>query len=136
MIEIESVYKNTKLKVAHYINNSEDPHIKLVKSFQNEKEKRNLRSVFKDGKRYAEELELNCYFEDGATVLEGRKIKQIIHKASMKKRKNEVMKQPWIGKFVTQHWQDPEVSVHSYDIFRQWKKIRREYHTFCVAVLT
>ena len=41
----------------------------------------------------------------------------------MKKRKNEVMKQPWIGKFVTQHWQDPEVSAHSYDIFRQWKNI-------------
>ena len=41
----------------------------------------------------------------------------------MKKRKNELMKQPWIGKFVTQHWQDPEVSAHSYDIFRQWKNI-------------
>ena len=40
LIEIESVYKNTKLKVANYINNSEDPHIKLFKSFQNEKEKR------------------------------------------------------------------------------------------------
>ena len=135
LIEIESLYTNTKLKVAHYINNNEDPHIKLLKSFQNEKGKRSLRSVFKDGKRYAEELELNCYFEDGATVLEGtdnativnekepKKIKQIIHKASMKKRKNEVMKQPWIGKFVTQHWQDPEVSAHSYDIFRQWKNI-------------
>ena len=135
LIEIESVYKNTKLIVARYINNSEDPHIKLVKSFQNEKEKRNLRSVFKDGKRYAEELELNCYFEDGATVLEGtdnvtivnekepRKRKQIIHEASMKKRKYDVIKQPWIGKFVTQHWQDPEVSAHSYDIFRQWKNI-------------
>ena len=33
------------------------------------------------------------------------------------------MKQPWIGKFVTQHWQDPEVSAHSYHIFRSWKNI-------------
>ena len=95
MIETELLYKNTKLKVAHYINNSDDPHIKLCKSFQEEKEKRNLRSVFKDAKRYAEELELNCHFEDGTTVLEGtdnviivnvkepRKRKQIIHKARL-----------------------------------------------------
>ena len=56
-------------------------------------------------------------------VKEPRKIKQISHKASMKKHKNEGMKKAWIGKFVTQHWQYPEVSAHSYDIFRQWKNI-------------
>ena len=60
-----------------------------VKSFQEEKAKRNLRPLFKDAKRYAEELELNYHFEDGAAVLEDtgnvtienvkepRKIKQI-----------------------------------------------------------
>lgn len=72
-----------------------------------------MQSVFKDAERYSEEKELNYHFKDGATFLEGtenttivnvkepRKIKQIIHKASMKKHKNEVMKQPWIGEFVT-----------------------------------
>ena len=42
LIEIESLYKNTKLKVAHYIKNSDDPHIELVKSLQKEKEKKKL----------------------------------------------------------------------------------------------
>ena len=64
--------------------------------------------VPKHAKRYAEKPDLNCHLEDCVTVLEDTdnvtivkvkepmKIKQIIHKASMKKRKNEVMKQPWI----------------------------------------
>lgn len=42
LIEIESLCKKTKLKVAHYINNSDNPHIKLVKSFQKKKGKKKL----------------------------------------------------------------------------------------------
>ena len=31
--------------------------------------------------------------------------------------------QLWVGKFVTQHWNDPQISNNSYDIFKQWKNI-------------
>ena len=68
LIEIEALYKHTKIKVAHYLNTSEDEHFKLVKSFQKRKEDRSLKSVFKDSERYIEELQLDCQFNDGATL--------------------------------------------------------------------
>lgn len=135
MIELETLYTNTKIKVANYINNSNDPHIKFVKSFQIEKEERNLRSIFKDAKRYGEEPYTECHFEDNATVFkignqeisvdnkEPRKVKEIIHKTNVNKRKDEVRKQPWLGKFVNHYWNDPELSNNSHDIFKQWKNV-------------
>ena len=44
-------------------------YIKLVKSFQKKKEDRNLKLVFKDARRYAEELQLDCQFNEEATVI-------------------------------------------------------------------
>ena len=35
----------------------------------------------------------------------------------------DVQNQLWVGKFVTQHWNDPQISNNSYDIFKQWKNI-------------
>ena len=67
LMEIEALYKHTKIKAAHYT--SDDVHIKLVKSFQKKKEDRNLKSVFKDARRYAEELQLDCQFNEEATVI-------------------------------------------------------------------
>ena len=69
LMEIEAFYKHTKIKEDHYINTSDDVHIKLVKSFQKKKEDRNLKSVFKDARRYAEELQLDCQFNEEATVI-------------------------------------------------------------------
>ena len=69
LIEIEALYKHTKIKVAHYLNTSDAEHIKLDKSFHKRKEDRSLKSVFKDSKRYVEELHLDCQFNDGATLI-------------------------------------------------------------------
>ena len=68
-METEELYKQTKINVAHYINTSDDIHIKLVKSFQKKKEDKNLKSVFKDAKRYADELQLSYHFNEEATVI-------------------------------------------------------------------
>ena len=69
LMEIEAFYKHTKIKAAHYINTSDDVHIKLVKSIQKKKEDRNLKSVFKDARRYAEELQLDCQFNEEVAVI-------------------------------------------------------------------
>ena len=69
LVELETLYKNTKFKIANYINNSKDQHIKLVKSSQLKKEQSHLRSIFKDAKKYAEELNIECDFDDGETIL-------------------------------------------------------------------
>ena len=117
-MEIEALYKHTKIKAAHHINTSDDVNIKLVKSFQKKKEDRNLKSVFKDARRYAEELQLDCQFNEEATVIsyadqvavistkfkEPRNIKEILRKTTKEKRRTEVMEQSWVGKYVTQHW--------------------------------
>ena len=44
-------------------------HITLVKSFQKRKENGSLKSVFKDSKRYIEEIQLDCQFNDGAALI-------------------------------------------------------------------
>ena len=79
------------------------------------KEDKNLKSVFKDAKRYADELQLSCHFNEEATVIthddqvtvvgtkEPRSIKEILRKTTQQKRKTEVMQQPWLGKYVSQH---------------------------------
>ena len=33
------------------------------------------------------------------------------------------MEQPWVGKYVNQHWKDPEIAPMSYQIFKSWKNI-------------
>ena len=119
LVELETLYKNTKLKIANYINNSKDQHIKLVKSSQLKKEQSHLRSIFKDARKYAEELSIECDFDDGETILrhgdkemrvsgkELYKVKSIIKKANTDRHMRDTQKQPWDGKFVTQHWNDP-----------------------------
>ena len=70
LVELETLYANTKLKVANYIHNSKDrQHINLVKSFQLKKEESHLRSIFKDAKKYSDELNIECELDDGATIL-------------------------------------------------------------------
>lgn len=66
-MEIEALYKHTKIKADNDINNSDDVQIKLVKSFRRKTKTQKLKSLFKDAKRNAEELQLNCQFNEEAT---------------------------------------------------------------------
>ena len=69
LVELETLYKNTKLKVANYIHDSKNPHVILVKSFQLKKEESHFRSILKDAKKYSDELNIECEFDDGAAIL-------------------------------------------------------------------
>ena len=57
--EIEVQYKITKIKTAHYITPSKDPHIEIVRTFQDAKEEKKRRSVIKNAKTYAQHLNLD-----------------------------------------------------------------------------
>ena len=134
-MEIEALYKQTKINEAQYINTSGYTHIKLEKSFQKKKEDKNLKSVFKDAKRYADELQLSYHFNEEATVIihydpltvvntkEPKSIIEILRKITQQKRRTEVMQQPWLGKYVSQHWKDAETTSLSFQIFMSWKNI-------------
>lgn len=103
LIEKEALYKHPKIEVAHYLNTSEDEHIKVVKSFLKRKEDMGLKSIFKDSKSYIEELQFDCQFNDGDTLIElayqvvtinGKElhnIKEILRKATKQKRRTAVM---------------------------------------------
>ena len=122
--------------MAHYINTSDDAHIKLVKSFQKEKEDRNLKSVFKNAERNADELQLSCQFNEEAigslvavdqvavvSTKRPKSIKDILRQTAQQKRRTEGMELPWLGKYVSQHWKEAETTTVSYQIFKSWKNI-------------
>ena len=106
-----------------------------MKSFQKKKEDKNLKSVSKGAKRYADKPQLSCQFNEEATVIthddqvtvvstkEPRSIKEISRKTTLQKRRTEVMQHPWLGKYVSQHWKDAETTSLSYQIFKSWKNI-------------
>ena len=54
---------------------------------------------------------------------EPNSIKEILRKNTQHKRRTQVMEQPWIGKYVSQHWKDAETTPLSYQIFKSWKNI-------------
>ena len=70
LVELETLYQNIKLKVAKYIHNSKYQHINLVKSFPLKKEESHLSSIFKHAKKYSDELNIECEFDDGATIIQ------------------------------------------------------------------
>lgn len=59
--ETEIQYKVTKIKTAHYTTTSKDPDIEVVRTFQGVKETNKSRSVIKDAKTYAQQLNVNVH---------------------------------------------------------------------------
>ena len=57
MQELETLYKTTKVKTAHYLTVSADPHVQLVSTLQDIKEKKSLRSIVKAARTFAAQLE-------------------------------------------------------------------------------
>ena len=60
--EIEIQYKVTKIKTAHYTTTTIDPDIEVVRTFQDVKEAKKSRSVIKDAKTCAQQLNVNVSF--------------------------------------------------------------------------
>ena len=94
-----------------------------------------MKSVFKDAKRYSDELQLSFQFNKEATVIthddqvavvstkEPKSIKEILRKTTQQKRRTEVMELPWLGEYVSQHWKGAETTPVSYQIFKSRKNI-------------
>lgn len=134
---IETTYKTTKIKAAHYINANTDPRIQQVRVFQDNKQSKNLRSLINDAKRFGNEFDVQLMFnyEEKSThvtwrneVLEiknkqPRNINPTLVKATQDHYERTVRNQPWLGDFTTKHWDDPDMSPNKYLIDKQWKNI-------------
>ena len=61
---MEIQYKGTKLKTAHYITTSKDPHIEVVRTFQDVKEAKTSRSVISGAKTSTQQLNVDVTFDE------------------------------------------------------------------------
>lgn len=137
LLELEKLYKTTKIKTAHYITTNKDPRIQLVRSFQDFKQTKGLRSIIKDAITYAEQLGLNIEFnqQQRMTVINNgekiteftncqpKNIKKELKAALERKYQDETINQPWLGNFVTQCWKDEDLSPDSFSVHSKWKNI-------------
>lgn len=72
--ELEILCKTTNIKTAHYLTVSADPHVQLVSTFQNVKEKKSLRSIVKGARIFEGQLDLNIEYDrvESKTTIETR----------------------------------------------------------------
>ena len=133
---VEDTYKISKIKVAHHINISKDPRIKLVRSFQHYKSKKNFKSTFVEATRYAKE-----HFKADLSLLEEKSVLSYEQERLELKDENyiqiqrrlgsilqrlyeeRVRNQPWLGFYTVSTLDSDEISKNSGNIFRSWKNI-------------
>jgi len=133
---VEDTYKHTKIKMANYINNSQDQRIKAVKTHEKDKIHKGRKSLFKDATRYAAEYNLNCEFNDTETVIRNKEgkttnitlpsprlIKDLLRDATQDKYQHEMKQQTWLGALTTKQLEDQDMSPNANQLFRTWKNI-------------
>ena len=57
------------------------------------------------------------------STIDPKRIKEILRKITQQKRRTEVMQQPWLGKYASQHWKDAETTSLSCQIFKSRKNM-------------
>ena len=60
--ELETLYKTTKIKTAHYLTVSAALRVQLMSTLRNVKEKKSLRSIVKDARIFEGQLDLNIEY--------------------------------------------------------------------------
>ena len=133
--EVEMTYKVTKIKTANYIIHSQDPRIQLVKRFEERKATKGLKSVLKDAKKYAEELDVAFTYDETKTTLTSQGKTTEVEKASPKligefltpiinnRYKTEYKDQKWLGALTTLQYDDVDIAADSLALLQTWKNI-------------
>ena len=104
---------------------SADPHVQLASTLQDVKEKNSLRSIVKEARTFAAQLDLNMEYNRveskttiktsnstvGVNQPQPKHLKTILRKKVKKKLKEKVKQQRWIGQCTVQQWQDEHYYV-------------------------
>ena len=69
MKSLEDTDKLTTVKVANYLNNSEDKRIKHARTLEMNEITQDRRSIFKQAVKYAKEYNITCSFDDAGTTI-------------------------------------------------------------------
>ena len=108
-----------------------------MRQFQDHEESKNFRSVLKDAKIYARDMNLEIEFssDDKTTVIKSdqrtveikdnqvKYLKPILKEARVAIYEKMTLDQPWLGQSTTLHWNDPMLSDGTYYILRERKNI-------------
>ena len=141
MMSAEDTYKTTTIKMANYLNNSEDKRIKQVRDLEFNKTSHDRRSIFKQAEKFAKEYDITCNFEDSATNITvsntvtstietkiitdpaPKAIKDILKSKTVEKYLKEAEKQSWLGALNTLQLKDNDMAPRANQILKSWKNI-------------
>ena len=133
--QISSVYKETKIKAALRLATSNDSRLQAVAQFQQIKENKGRRSIFKDARRHAIDMALDLELgEDKPTLsmktTEGRSYtasdpagaKKVIAKGRIEKSRAEIKESMWQGNIVSHRLADESLDLaECFNWSRKWR---------------
>ena len=133
--QISSVYKETKIKAALRLATSNDSRLQAVAQFQQIKENKGRRSIFKDARRHAMDMALDLELgEDKSTLsmktTEGRTYtasdpagrKKVIAKGRIEKSRAEIKESKWQGNIVSHRLVDESLDLaECFNWSRKWR---------------
>ena len=137
-MEVESVYKLTKIKVAHYVSLAEDPRLNLVCMADKRNHAKNLPSITTTAYNYANELGIRMTLDpvDKVTTLtfngetkvvkstHPKALNSVLKKASSEKTLAEFRNQPWLSNLSVKRENEPNIHQPSLMTLNEWRNVR------------
>ena len=138
LMDVESAYKLTKIKVAHHVSLAEDPRLNLVRMADERNHAKKLPSVTATAYNYANELGIRITLDpaDKVTTLTFNGQTKIV-KSAHPKALNSILKkassEKTLGEFRNQHWlsnlsvkQENEPTIHQPPLIalNEWRNVK------------
>ena len=127
MKSVEDTYKLTTIKMANYLNNSDDKRIKYARTLEMNRITQGRRSIFKKATKYAAEYNIICNFDDTGTTISASKdptaaietktittpsptaLKELLRSKITEKYTKEAEEQKWLGAYTNKQHQDKQL---------------------------
>ena len=127
--------QSQRLRTANYIIHRQDPLIQLIKRFEKRKAAKGLKSVLKDGKKFAAELDVAFTYDETKTTLTSKGKTTEVEKAALKlirksltriinnRYKTEYNDQKWLGALTARQYIDVGFAADSLALLQTCKNI-------------
>lgn len=133
LTSVEQLYKETRIKTMAYILSSKDPRVEVLVQHERVKALKNRSSIFKDAKKYAEEMRLKIEDEEEFRItfqdevredeINGEQgVKEILKKARVTRLKSQIQEQTWQGVILTSRFHDNTLDPASFQWLSRWKE--------------
>ena len=136
-MEVESVYKLTKIKVAHYVSLVEDPRLNIVQMADKRNHVKKLPSINTTAYNYANELGIRMTLDpvDKVTIItfngetkiiksaHPKALNSILKKASNEKTLTEFRNQPWLSNLSVKQENEPNIHQPSLTALNDWRNV-------------